>query len=158
MKAWNGFKKGNWQNEINVSEFIKLNYTEYLGDSKFLSGPTEASLKLNEKFNEYLTKEKENCGVIDMDTKVVASITSHDAGYISKDLEKIVGLQTDMPFKRAFHPYGGIRVAYNAAKAYGYEIDEEVTKIFTEHRKTHNDGVFDVYNDAIRKARRSGVV
>lgn len=158
MKAWKGFKEGNWQKEVNVSDFIKLNYEEYLGDSSFLSGPTDASIKLNEKFNNYLKEEKENGGVIDMDTKVVSSITSHEAGYIDKDLEKIVGLQTDKPFKRAFHPYGGIRVAYNSAKSYGYEIDPETIEIFTKHRKTHNDGVFDVYTEEIRKARRSGVV
>ena len=114
MKAWKGFKEGAWTNEINVRDFINLNYEEYLGDSSFLAGPTEASIKLNERFFELLKEEKEKGGVIELDTKVVAGIASHDAGYIIKDLEKIVGLQTDKPFKRAFHPYGGIQVATQA--------------------------------------------
>ena len=106
----------------------------------------------------FLKKKKEKGGVIELDTKVVASITSHGPGYIDKKLEKIVGLQTDKPFKRAFHPYGGINVAVKAAEAYGYEVDEDVKHIFSEYRKTHNQGVFDVYNADIRKARRSGII
>ena len=157
MKAWRGFKSGNWEKEIDVRDFINKNYTEYLGNSEFLVGTTDASLKLNEMFKGYLKEEKDKGGVIDMDTKVISSITSHGAGYINKDLEKIVGLQTNKPFKRAFHPYGGIRIAEQAANAYGYEIDEDVKEIF-KHRKTHNDGVFSMYNKEIRAARRSGVV
>src|SRR5690554_4096502 len=107
MKAWRGFKSGNWEKEIDVRDFINKNYTEYLGNSEFLVGTTDASLKLNEMFKGYLKEEKDKGGVIDMDTKVISSITSHGAGYINKDLEKIVGLQTNKPFKRAFHPYGG---------------------------------------------------
>ena len=147
MKAWRGFKSGNWEKEIDVRDFINKNYTEYLGNSEFLVGTTDASLKLNEMFKGYLKEEKDKGGVIDMDTKVISSITSHGAGYINKDLEKIVGLQTNKPFKRAFHPYGGIRIAEQAANAYGYEIDEDVKEIFTKYRKTHNQGVYDMYDD-----------
>jgi len=158
MKAWENFKGGKWQKGIDVKDFIDQNYNEYLGDSSFLVGPTDASLKLNEHFFNFLKEEKELGGVIDMDTKVVSTITSHGAGYIDKDLEKIVGLQTDKPFKRAFHPYGGIRVAEQAANAYGYEIDEDIKEVFTKYRKTHNQGVYDMYDDSIRAARRSGIV
>ncbi len=158
MSAWRTFTKGKWQEEINVRDFMISNYTEYLGDSSFLEGPTKSSLKLNEMFLGFLEQEKINGGVIELDTKVVASITSHGPGYIDKNLEKIVGLQTDKPFKRAFHPYGGINVAVKAAEAYGYHVDEETKHIFSEYRKTHNQGVFDVYNADIRRARRSGII
>jgi len=158
MKAWQDFKGGKWQNSIDVKDFIDQNYKEYLEDSSFLVGPTDASLKLNENFFNFLKEEKELGGVIDMDTKVVSTITSHGAGYIDQNLEKIVGLQTDKPFKRAFHPYGGIRVAEQAAKAYGYEIDKDIIEVFTKYRKTHNQGVFEMYDDSIRAARRSGIV
>lgn len=156
--AWRNFKLGTWDKEIDVRDFINKNYLEYKDDGSFLEGPTESSLKLNEMFKNFLKEEKDKGGVIDMDTKVVSSITSHAAGYIDADLEKIVGLQTDKPFKRAFHPYGGIRVASDAAKAYGYKIDEEVERFFNDYRKTHNQGVFDAYTKEIRAARRSGVV
>jgi formate C-acetyltransferase len=152
------FKEGKWLEEINVRDFMLLNYKEYLGDSSFLEGPTENSLILNEMFLGFLEQEKENGGVIELDTKVVASITSHGPGYIDQRLEKIVGLQTDKPFKRAFHPYGGINVAVKAAEAYGYHVDDETKHIFSEYRKTHNQGVFDVYNADIRRARRSGII
>lgn len=158
MSAWNTFKEGKWVKEINVRDFMLLNYKEYLGDSSFLEGPTKSTLKLNEMFLGFLEEEKEKGGVIELDTKVVASITSHGPGYINQKLEKIVGLQTDKPFKRAFHPYGGINVAVKAAEAYGYHVDEETKHIFSEYRKTHNQGVFDVYNADIRKARRSGII
>lgn len=158
MSAWRMFKEGKWLEEINVRDFMLLNYKEYLGDSSFLEGPTENSLILNEMFLGFLEQEKENGGVIELDTKVVASITSHGPGYIDQRLEKIVGLQTDKPFKRAFHPYGGINVAVKAAEAYGYHVDDETKHIFSEYRKTHNQGVFDVYNADIRRARRSGII
>ena len=158
MSAWKGFKKGSWSEGIDVRDFIDKNYTEYTGDSQFLEGPTESSLKLNEMFFDFLKQERENGGVIEMDTHVVSSITSHGAGYIDQKLEKIVGIQTDRPFKRAFHPFGGIKIAVGAAEAYGYEIDPELKEIFTKYRKTHNDGVFDVYDASIRAARRSGIV
>ncbi|HRX44650.1 MAG TPA: pyruvate formate lyase family protein, partial [Acholeplasmataceae bacterium] len=119
MNAWQGFKKGTWMNEVNVRDFMINNYKEYMGDASFLAGPTDSSIKLNQMFEGFLEEEKKNGGVIELDTHVVASITSHGPGYIDKDLEKIVGLQTDKPFKRAFHPYGGIQVATKAAEAYG---------------------------------------
>jgi formate C-acetyltransferase len=158
MSAWNGFKEGKWMSSIDVRDFIDKNYTEYQGSSSFLVGPTENSLKLNQLFEGYLKEEKDKGGVIELDTHVVASITSHGPGYMEKEIEKIVGLQTDKPFKRAFHPYGGIQVAVKAAESYGYHVDDELKHIFTEYRKTHNQGVFDVYNADIRRARRSGIV
>lgn len=158
MSAWNGFKEGNWMSTVDVRDFIDKNYTEYKGNSSFLVGPTNSSLKLNQLFEGYLKEEKEKGGVIELDTHVVASITSHGPGYMDKSIEKIVGLQTDKPFKRAFHPYGGIQVAVKAAESYGYHVDDQLKHIFTEYRKTHNQGVFDVYNADIRRARRSGIV
>lgn len=158
MSYWRNFKGGKWQESVDVRDFINKNFDEYLGDSSFLEGPTAASISLNDEFKRLIKAEKDNGGTIDMDVSVVSSITSHDAGYINKDLEKIVGLQTDMPFKRAFHPYGGIKVATQAASAYGYEIDENLQEVFQTYRKTHNQGVFDVYDEAIKSARRSGVV
>jgi formate C-acetyltransferase len=158
MNAWKGFKEGLWTKTVNVREFMSLNYTEYLGDSAFLQGPTEASIRLNHMFNGYLEEEKQKGGVIELDTHVVASITSHGPGYMDQSLEKIVGLQTDKPFKRAFHPYGGIAVAVKAAESYGYQVSDDLKHIFTEYRKTHNQGVFDAYNSDIRKARKSGIV
>jgi formate C-acetyltransferase len=158
MSAWRKFVQGTWNKEINVRDFMSLNYKEYLGDSSFLQGPTESSLKLNEMFYGFLEEEKVKGGVIELDTKVAATLTSHGAGYIDKNLEKIVGLQTDKPFKRAFHPFGGINVAVKAAESYGYHVDDETKFIFNEYRKTHNQGVFDVYNADIRRARRSGIV
>ncbi|AUD62231.1 formate C-acetyltransferase [Tenericutes bacterium MO-XQ] len=158
MSAWRKFVQGTWNKEINVRDFMSLNYKEYLGDSSFLQGPTESSLKLNKMFYGFLEEEKVKGGVIELDTKVAATLTSHGAGYIDKNLEKIVGLQTDKPFKRAFHPFGGINVAVKAAESYGYHVDDETKFIFNEYRKTHNQGVFDVYNADIRRARRSGIV
>ncbi|MFU8785724.1 MAG: formate C-acetyltransferase [Candidatus Izemoplasmataceae bacterium] len=158
MNAWKNFKQGHWNEVIDVRDFIQKNYTEFTGDESFLEGPTKSSLSLNEKFYEYLKLEKEKGGVIELDTNVVSSIVSHDAGYIDQSIETIYGLQTDKPFKRAFHPYGGINVAVKAAEAYGYHINEELKEIFTKYRKTHNQGVFDVYTQDVRKARRSGIV
>jgi formate C-acetyltransferase len=158
MKKWEGFKLGNWANTVNVRDFIVENYEEYLGDESFLVGPTDASSQLNNMFIDLLRQEKENGGVLECDTDVVTSITSHGPGYIDKNLEKILGLQTDKPLKRAFFPYGGIQVAVKAAEAYGFHVNPEVVHIFNEYRKTHNQGVFDVYNDEIRAVRSSGVV
>ena len=156
MTNWRNFKPGKWQEEINVRDFIVNNYTEYTGDSSFLAGPTEDTLDLWENLSELMKKERERgCFA---DTKTVASITSHAAGYIDKEKEKIVGLQTDAPLVRSCHPYGGIRVVENALKAYDYEVDPEMKEIFTKYRKTHNQGVFDVYNKDIRTARKVGVV
>jgi formate C-acetyltransferase len=158
MSYWRNFKEGNWKNTVNVRDFIDKNYTEYLGNSSFLVGPTSNSIKLNNMVLNFLEQEKQNGGVIELDTDVVASITSHKAGYLDQNIEQIVGLQTDKPFKRAFHPYGGIQVAVKAAESYGYHVSDDLKHIFTEYRKTHNQGVFDVYNADIRKARRSGII
>lgn len=158
MNNWNGFKGDSWTGSVNVRDFIVDNYEEYLGDESFLVGPTEASTKLNDLFIDLLRQEKENGGVLECDTDVVASITSHGPGYLDKSLEKIVGLQTDKPLKRGFHPYGGIQVAVKAAEAYGYHVSDDLQHVFTHYRKTHNQGVFDVYNKEIRAVRSSGVV
>ena len=157
-KAWEGFKPGKWQEEVDVRDFIMKNFTPYTGDESFLEGPTEATKKLWDQVMELSKKEREAGGVLDADTKVVSTITSHGPGYLDKDLETIVGFQTDKPFKRALMPFGGIRMAKQALEAYGYEIDEEVEHIFTHWRKTHNQGVFDVYTPEMRKARRAGVI
>lgn len=158
QKAWEGFKPGKWQEEVDVRDFILKNFTPYTGDESFLEGPTEATKKLWEQVMELSKKEREAGGVLDADTKVVSTITSHGPGYLDKDLEKIVGFQTDKPFKRALMPFGGIRMAKQALEAYGYELDPEVEHIFTHWRKTHNQGVFDVYTPEMRKARRAGVI
>lgn len=152
------FVGGKWQSEINVRDFIQKNYTPYDGDSSFLAGPTEATTKLWQECCELFKKERENGGVLDMDTKIVSTITSHGAGYIDKSLEKIVGVQTDKPLKRSLQPFGGIRMAETSCKSYGYEVDPEITEIFTKYRKTHNQGVFDVYTPEMRKARHAAIL
>mgnify|MGYP000513686264 CR=1 FL=1 len=152
------FVGGKWQSEINVRDFIQKNYTLYEGDSSFLAGPTAATTKLWQECCDLFKKERENGGVVDMDTKIVSTITSHGAGYIDKDLETIVGLQTDAPLKRSLQPFGGIRMAETSCKSYGYEVDPEVTEIFTKYRKTHNQGVFDAYTPEMRKARHAAIL
>ncbi len=152
------FVPGKWSKEINVRDFIQRNYTPYEGDSSFLAGPTEATKKLWNECLDLFRQERENGGVLDMDTKIVSTITSHGAGYIDKDLEQIVGLQTDKPLKRSLQPFGGIRMAEGACKSYGYEVDPVVSEIFTKYRKTHNQGVFDVYTPEMRKARHAGIL
>ena len=152
------FVGGKWQSEINVRDFIQRNYTPYYGDASFLSGPTEATTRLWQQCLELFAQEHEKGGVLDMDTSIVSTITSHDAGYINKDLEKIVGLQTDRPLKRALQPFGGIRMAESSCKSYGYEVDPEVSKIFTKYRKTHNQGVFDAYTPEMKKARHAAIL
>lgn len=152
------FVGGKWQQEINVRDFIQKNYTPYDGDSSFLAEPTVATTKLWQECCDLLKKERENGGVLDMDTKIVSTITSHGAGYIDKDLETIVGLQTDKPLKRSMQPFGGIRMAESACKSYGYEVDSEVSEIFTKYRKTHNQGVFDVYTPEMKAARHSAII
>lgn len=156
--AWDGFKGGEWQDEIDVRDFIQQNFTPYDGDSSFLEGPTEATTKLNDKLVDLKLKERAAGGVLDADTKVVSTITSHGPGYLDKDLEKIVGLQTDKPLKKALMPYGGIRMAKEALAAYGFEIDPETERIFTDLHKTHNQGVFDVYTDEIKSARHNKII
>ena len=152
------FVSGKWQQEINVRDFIQKNYTPYEGDASFLAEPTEATTKLWQKCCDLLKKERDNGGVLDMDTKVVSTITSHGAGYIDKSLETIVGLQTDAPLKRSMQPFGGIRMAETSCKSYGYEVDPEVSEIFTKYRKTHNQGVFDVYTPEMKAARHSAII
>ena len=159
FEQWNKFQPGDWQKEINVRDFIQNNYTPYEGDSSFLKGTTEKTKKLWDEVLELYKKEKEsNGGVLDIDTKTVSTVAAHDAGYIDKDLEEIVGLQTDAPLKRAIMPFGGIRIVEKSCEAYGREVDPEVDKIFHTIRKTHNDGVFSVYTPDIRAARSSHLI
>ncbi len=156
---WEGFKPGRWSNtSINLRDFIQKNFTPYDGDDSFLAGPTEATTKLWEQVMELSKKEREAGGVLDMDTKIVSTITSHGPGYLNKDLEKIVGFQTDKPFKRSLQPFGGIRMAMNACEQNGYTVDPEVVKIFTEYRKTHNQGVFDAYTPEMKLARHAAII
>lgn len=158
FKAWEGFQKGEWEDEINVRDFIQKNYTPYEGDSSFLKEKTETTEKLwNEVLNLY-KKEKEAGGVLDIDTKTISTVASHEAGYIDQNLEQIVGLQTDEPLKRAIMPFGGIRIVEKSCEAYGREVDKEVSQIFHNIRKTHNDGVFSVYTSDIRAARSSHLI
>ena len=159
FEEWNGFKKGEWQSEINVRDFIQKNYTPYEGDSSFLVGPTKKTNKLwNEVLKLYKKEQSSQGGVLDIDTKTVSTISSHDAGYIDKDLEEIVGLQTDEPLKRAIMPFGGIRIVEKSCEAYGRKVDDKVEEIFHKYRKTHNDGVFSVYTPDIRAARSSHLI
>ena len=156
---WNGFKKGEWNSEINVRDFIQRNYTPYEGDSSFLVGPTKKTTKLwNEVLELYKKEQASQGGVLDIDTKTISTISSHDAGYIDKDLEEIVGLQTDEPLKRAIMPFGGIRIVEKSCEAYGRKVDDKVEEIFHKYRKTHNDGVFSVYTPDIRAARSSHLI
>jgi len=158
MDAWRGFVKGNWCSEIDVRNFIQLNYTPYEGNDSFLKGPTETTKKLWDKVSELLQKERKNGGVLDIDTHTISTITSHKPGYIDKSLEKIVGLQTDEPLKRAIMPFGGMRMVVKGCEAYGKKVDPDVLEIFTKFRKTHNDGVYDVYTPEMRKAKKAGII
>ena len=157
-EAWKGFETGLWQDEINVRDFIQRNYTAYEGDKSFLAGPTDATQKLWDELQSLQAEERRHGGVLDMDTDIVSTITSHKPGYISeslKDLEKVVGLQTDKPLKRAFMPFGGIKMAEEACMQYGYKPSAELHKIFTDYHKTHNQGVFDAYTPEIRAVRKA---
>lgn len=158
MDAWRYFKNGNWSEEIDVRDFIVNNYTPYEGDDSFLKGPTERTQKLWKKVSDKLEEERKNGGVLDVDTKIISTMTSHDPGYIDKELEKIVGLQTDQPLKRGIMPFGGIRMVVKGGEAYGKKIDESVVKLFTEYRKTHNDGVYDVYTPEMMRAKKAGII
>ncbi|WP_226642025.1 formate C-acetyltransferase [Mesobacillus subterraneus] len=158
MEQWKGFKNGAWQEEINVRDFILRNFSEYTDDSSFLESATEETLQLWQQVMELTKQERDNGGVLDMDTKVVSTITSHGPGYLDKSKEKVVGFQTDQPFKRSMQPFGGIRMAKAACEAYGFELDKEVEKIFTDFRKTHNQGVFDVYTKEMLQARKAGII
>lgn len=157
-KEWEGFKKSQWTEEVDVRGFIQANYEPYIGDDTFLMGPTEGTKILWDKIMELTKKEKEAGGVLDVDNDVPSTVTSHGPGYIDKSLEKIVGLQTDKPFKRALMPWGGISMAVQANESYGFEVTERVKEIFTKYRKTHNQGVFDAYTPDMRKIRRSHIV
>ena len=158
FKQWEGFTPGDWTSEINVRDFIQANYTPYTGDDSFLTPATEKTTKLWNKVLELYKKEVENGDVLDVDTKTPSTINGYDAGYIDKDLEEIVGLQTDAPLKRAIMPNGGIRIVEKSCEAYGYKVDEITDRIYHENRKTHNDGVFDAYTDDIKLARSSHLI
>ncbi len=155
---WKDFVGGKWETQVDVRDFIQKNYTLYEGDEEFLAGPTEATKTLWAQVMDLTQQEREAGGVLDMDTKVPSTITSHAAGYLNKDLEKIVGFQTDKPFKRSLQPNGGIRMAVKACQDNGYEVDPEIVKFYTIHRKTHNAGVFDVYTPEMRKARTNHII
>ena len=158
IEQWKNFKPGVWCDEINVRDFIQSNYTLYLGDESFLAPPTDATTSLNQLVFELSKQEREAGGVLDADTSIISTLTSHTAGYLNKDLEKIVGLQTDKPFKRALQPFGGIRMSESSLKSYGFELEQNVKEIFTKYRKTHNQGVFDVYTEEMRLARHVGII
>ena len=161
FEQWKGFEQGKWCDDIDTRDFIQKNYTPYDGDESFLAGPTDATNKLWGKLQELQKEERAKGGVLDMDTHIVTGINAHKPGYIDesmKDLEKIVGLQTDKPLKRAFMPFGGIKMAEEACSTYGYEPDPELHKIFTQYHKTHNQGVFDVYTPEIRAVRKNKII
>ena len=158
QEAWQGFVGGNWEHEIDVRDFIQKNYTPYDGDESFLAGPTESTKTLWDEVMGLFAKEREAGGVLDMDTDLVSTIVSHPAGYIDQPLEKIVGLQTEKPLKRALMLNGGIRMAVAACKQNGYEVDPEIVNIYTNYRKTHNAGVFDVYTPEMRACRHSHII
>ena len=158
FEAWDGFEGGKWTEEIDVRSFITNNYTPYDGGDEFLEGATDDTLALWDQVLELTKKEREAGGVLDMDTKVISTITSHGPGYLDKNKEKIVGFQTDKPLKRALMPYGGIRMAEKACKDNGYELDPEVKEFFTVHRKTHNAGVFDAYTPEMKACRSSHII
>ncbi len=156
--SWNGFVPGKWQKEVEVRDFIQRNYTPYEGDDTFLADPTQNTKDLWAMVMDLTKKEREAGGVLDMDTKVVSTLTSHGAGYLDKDKETIVGFQTDKPFKRGMNVYGGIRMAMKACEDNGYKVDPEIVEFFTTHRKTHNAGVFDVYDAEIRRCRTNHII
>ncbi len=158
VNAWQAFKGEKWKNEIDVRSFILDNVTVYKGNDSFLAAATAATEKLWEQVIELTKQERENGGVLDMDTSIISTITSHGPGYLNKDLETVVGVQTDKPFKRSLQPFGGIRMAEQSCESYGFKVDAEVSRIFSEFRKTHNQGVFDAYTDEIKAARKSGII
>ncbi|MCY7817775.1 formate C-acetyltransferase [Bacillus haynesii] len=158
MEQWKGFTTNVWQKEVNVRDFILSNFEPYQGDESFLEPPTEATSALWDHVMDLTKKERENGGVLDMDTEIVSTITSHGPGYLDKGLEKVVGVQTDEPFKRSLQPFGGIRMAKQACESYGFELNEEVERVFTDYRKTHNQGVFDAYTDEMKLARKVGII
>ena len=158
FEAWAGFKGRLWKEEVNTRDFIQNNYTPYDGDASFLADATEATDKLWGELQELNKQARAKGGVLDMDTDIVSSITSHGPGYLDKDLEKVVGLQTDKPLKRAFMPYGGIKMAVQAAETYGYEVSDKLKEIFTKYHKTHNTAVFDAYTPEMMKVRHAKIL
>ena len=157
-EGWEGFEGGTWVNEINLRSFIRHNFTPYDGDESFLEGPTQDTLDLWDQVMDLTKQEREKGGVLDMDTHIISTITSHGPGYLNKDKEKIVGFQTDKPFKRSLQPYGGIRMAEKACADNGYKVDPEISEFFKVHRKTHNAGVFDAYTPEMRACRSSHII
>ncbi len=156
--GWRGFRTGRWQRHIDVNDFIGLNLTPYEGDESFLAEPTQATLALWDAVLELMKRERQNGGVLDIDTETVSTIVSHGPGYIERELEKIVGLQTDAPLKRSIQPFGGIRMVDDACRAYGFELPEATRRLFTDIRKTHNQGVFDAYTTEMKLARKAGII
>ena len=157
-QEWDSFRGGVWEKEINVRDFIQKNYTPYEGDESFLAGPTKSTKELWAQVMELSEEERKKGGVLDMDTHIISTITSHGPGYLNKDKEKIVGFQTDKPFKRALQPNGGIRMAVKACEDNGYHVDPEIVEFYTKYRKTHNDGVFDAYSPEMRACRSSHII
>lgn len=158
LDGWRGFREGGWQQRIDVNDFIGIHLTPYDGDEKFLAEPTEQTRKLWQTVLELMLKERQNGGVLDVDTETVSTITSHEPGYIDRALERIVGVQTDAPLKRSVQPFGGIRMVIDACDAYGYKLPESIVRTFTDTRKTHNQGVFDAYTSEMKLARKAGIV
>ena len=162
FEQWNGFKGNRWKEKIDVRNFIGMNYTPYDGDASFLEGPTEATNKLWGKLQALQKEERAKGGVLDMETEVVTSLTAYGPGYIdeeTKDLEKVVGLQTDKPLKRAFMPYGGIKMAEQACETYGYKVSDKIKDVFHNYEfKTHNQGVFDIYTPEMKRARHNKIL
>lgn len=158
MQGWEGFKRGDWESSVNVRDFIQKNYRLYEGDERFLAEATEATASLWKQVMDLSKLERERGGVYDLDTAIVSTITSHGAGYLNKSAEKIVGVQTEIPFKRAMQPNGGIKLAKAALESYGYKLDKKVEEIFTDYRKTHNQGVFDAYTPEMKLARKVGII
>ncbi|MCD9020688.1 formate C-acetyltransferase [Cohnella silvisoli] len=158
LDGWRGFRAGRWQKHIDVNDFLGLNITSYEGDESFLAQPTIATTRLWESVLELMKRERENGGVLDIDTQTISTITSHKPGYIDRELERVVGLQTDAPLKRSVQPFGGIRMVEDACEAYGYKLLEEISRLFTDIRKTHNQGVFDAYTMEMKLARKAGII
>lgn len=158
MNCWRNFLGKKWKENVDTRDFILNNYTEYLGDESFLEAPTERTTKLWEKVLDLTEKERENGGVLEMDTEIISTITSHGPGYLDKDMEVIVGFQTDKPFNRSLQPFGGVRMAEGALETHGLELSDKVKEIFTKYRKTHNQAVFEVYTDEMRLARHTGII
>ena len=154
MEQWNGFESGKWMKEINLRDFIQKNYKPYGGDDSFLTGATKKTQTLWNQVKTLMQTEREK-EILDVDTEVVSTITSHQAGYINRELEQIIGLQTDKPLKRAIMPFGGIRVVKSSLEAYGYKLNPETEEIFTKYRKSQNEGVIDAYTSEMRLARHS---